>query len=534
MHCGPTTAVRRSSSAAAPDQFSSVNFAAATPPDPNLAVVELGPDGRFCYDGAVADHDVILDLTAVLRAEALVPTAPRRLLDTRRGSPLAPLAARCVDVEAGSPGDAVFVNITNTGATGRGYGLLRSSAAPPVGTRSADERLSSVNFAAGTPPNPNLALVTIGPDGRVCYDAAGAAHHTILDLFAVVDGRNTVASTPARLLDTRVFSSTCTPFARSTVSSDEVTGPWRRLSDDEFQRIVDLTSDAGIISTPPPAILGDPIADARIRAIAERRGYRQRNDAGLAGMVGVSGGLLNPATAAAWNSLVADAQRAGIGLYLASGYRTVARQRAIFVSKLGSRGHGASSVRAGRADAAIDEILRFSSIPGYSRHHTGAIVDILSPGFTLGSFHRSAAYRWLTADNYLEAKRHGFVPSYPPHAGDQGPEPEPWEFVHVGTDALRATDAFGRVDSMSIEQGPRLDAITVTGKYSDPDQFVELYNDETMVVRALARCLRVEEDLERGAGFRLTAEVAESRDVCVVARGVDGRRRLLGCVRSSA
>jgi hypothetical protein len=65
------------------DQFSSVNFAANTPANPNLAVVTIGSDGRFCYDGAVADHHVILDLAAIIPAANINATDPTRILDTR-------------------------------------------------------------------------------------------------------------------------------------------------------------------------------------------------------------------------------------------------------------------------------------------------------------------------------------------------------------------------------------------------------------------------------------------------------------------
>ncbi len=44
---------------------------------------------------------------------------------------------------------------------------------------------------------------------------------------------------------------------------------------------------------------------------------------------------------------------------------------------------------------------------------------------------------WLRADDFAVAKRHGFVPSYPRGSAPQGPQPEPWEFVHVGVGAIR-------------------------------------------------------------------------------------------------
>ena len=40
------------------------------------------------------------------------------------------------------------------------------------------------------------------------------------------------------------------------------------------------------------------------------------------------------------------------------------------------------------------------------------------------------------ADNFYNAKRFGFIPSYPDDLNAQGPNPEPWEFVWVGVDLI--------------------------------------------------------------------------------------------------
>ncbi len=113
-----------------------------------------------------------------------------------------------------SDGDVAVVNITNTQAAGRGWGALRSSFEPPVFSRPAFSQYSSVNFAANTPPNPNLALVDVderpGPQdspfdftSEFCYDGAVASHHVILDLVGHIRAANVDATTPRRLLDTR-------------------------------------------------------------------------------------------------------------------------------------------------------------------------------------------------------------------------------------------------------------------------------------------------------------------------------------------
>ncbi|MCZ6518642.1 MAG: hypothetical protein O6853_02485, partial [Actinobacteria bacterium] len=42
-------------------------------------------------------------------------------------------------------------------------------------------------------------------------------------------------------------------------------------------------------------------------------------------------------------------------------------------------------------------------------------------------------YAWLSKDNFAIPKQNGLVPSYPDDIVGQGPKPEPWEFVWIGT-----------------------------------------------------------------------------------------------------
>ncbi len=513
------------------DRFSSVNFASETAPNPNLAVATVGSDSAICYDASVSTHHVALDLVAGILADRRVRVDPIRVLDTRGDVALEPESSRCValdQVEVGgdgpsiAPGDLAIVNITPVRAAGRGYGALRSSDWRPVGGVTAAERFSSVNFANGMPPDPNLSVAIVGQDGAICYDAAVSTHHVVLDLVGAVSAEGVRPIAPQRLADTRPTSSTCTSpldLERGAVSS----GQLRELSDDEFQRLVDLTSAAGIRSGTPPSITGDPVADARIRALAEARGYRQRVDVGSAGLVAVDGQRVGAETAAAFRALQRSARAAGYSIQIGSAYRSVTRQRAIFVSKLQARGISAASVRSGRADAAIDSILQFSSIPGYSRHHTGAAID-LSAGGGINAFGRTAAYRWMAADNFAEAKRHGFVPSYPPGAGPQGPRPEPWEFVYVGVASLIDTSEYGHLATMTVAEG----RVTVTGTFARTEQTIEVFIDETRVAVATAGCV----EADQSGRFRLAASVMQplppTADVCVIG-GWSATRRLLGC-----
>ncbi|HUV07366.1 MAG TPA: D-alanyl-D-alanine carboxypeptidase family protein, partial [Spirochaetia bacterium] len=149
--------------------------------------------------------------------------------------------------------------------------------------------------------------------------------------------------------------------------------------------------------------------------------------------------------AAAWKKLEAEAGREGIRLGIISAHRPVDYQRRIFLNllKIGAlneigRPYTDGEIAGGMADGLIDRVLRESSIPGYSKHHSGYTIDItdLSSGRDFTEFGHTSGFQWISAKNYLKAKKYGFIPSYPYGAAGQGPDPEPWEYVWVGTEAL--------------------------------------------------------------------------------------------------
>ncbi|UCF99564.1 MAG: M15 family metallopeptidase [Spirochaetaceae bacterium] len=195
-----------------------------------------------------------------------------------------------------------------------------------------------------------------------------------------------------------------------------------------------------------PAITGDPVADQRIVALAVRRGYRLRQQADEYALVSDGDHMLQEAAMGAWRELQSAARNEGIQLELVSGYRSVEHQRQIFLRELGrlalqttGREYTAETIATGEADRWVEEVLQYSSIPGYSKHHSGYTIDISDPsqGHSFTDFEQTSGFVWISGRNYLNAKRFGFVPSYPIGADKQGPEPEPWEYVWVGLDRLR-------------------------------------------------------------------------------------------------
>ena len=138
----------------------------------------------------------------------------------------------------------------------------------------------------------------------------------------------------------------------------------------------------------------------------------------------------------AWLGLKSAAATEGLSMSIVSAYRSVSHQRSLFLTRLAATGATIQQVADGLADDKVDSVLVTSSIPGYSKHHTGYTIDILCAGWAFENFKNSPCNSWMIANNYKVAKEHGFIPSYPENADQQGPDPEAWEYVWVGTDVL--------------------------------------------------------------------------------------------------
>jgi hypothetical protein len=212
-----------------------------------------------------------------------------------------------------------------------------------------------------------------------------------------------------------------------------------QFTGEQFKALVDVAFEELPGLNPPgePGVItGSSSLDSRIWDLAFARGYEMRPTAVEGNLVSKDGLRMQPSAAQAWAELKSAAATAGYSLWAKSAYRSVATQRSIFQRRL-----------LGTSDSAINATLAFHSVPGTSRHHTGYALDITLPGRELWQFEGTAAHRWLTRDNNYNAKRFGFVPSYPPGVASQGPNPEPWEFVYVGLDVLAG-------DRVFIDVGP--------------------------------------------------------------------------------
>ena len=161
----------------------------------------------------------------------------------------------------------------------------------------------------------------------------------------------------------------------------------------------------------------------------------------------VGGGQLHPAAAGAFEALRADARAAGFDLAVASAWRGYARQLAIWNGKLaGERPvHDDAGRPVALADLSLQDqlaaVLRFSALPGTSRHHWGTDLDVydasvlpaggrpaLTPGEVAPGGIFDALHCWLD-ERMAAGASHGF---YRPYGVDRGGvAPERWHLSYA-------------------------------------------------------------------------------------------------------
>ncbi|UTA48675.1 M15 family metallopeptidase [Simiduia sp. 21SJ11W-1] len=160
-------------------------------------------------------------------------------------------------------------------------------------------------------------------------------------------------------------------------------------------------------------------------------------------LVSCLGGQVQPALVPALESLAQAAQDAGFAPAIASGYRDFSRQLAIFNAK--ARGEralldslGAPLVAKVLApDALLAAILRWSALPGASRHHWGTDFDIYDTSVCTAGYRLALTvaecegvmapfHAWL--NEYLSSQS-AFARPYEQDQG--GVAPEPWHLSYT-------------------------------------------------------------------------------------------------------
>lgn len=184
-------------------------------------------------------------------------------------------------------------------------------------------------------------------------------------------------------------------------------------------------------------ITGNSKADQIIRTIAVERGYKLQSAPVTNAFQKVDGGFtLQHRAAKDWLVLKKAAATEGINIGLTAGYRSAAEQREILMERLKAAGLTPAGVATGKFNPQVNALLAVTAVPGYSRHHHGYTVDISCENQPAAEFVKTVCFRWLSRENYQNSKQYGWIPSYPEGSGKQGPDPEAWEYVWVGKDAL--------------------------------------------------------------------------------------------------
>jgi LAS superfamily LD-carboxypeptidase LdcB len=242
----------------------------------------------------------------------------------------------------------------------------------------------------------------------------------------------------------KISKSSDNEFIATGLADKEVFN-YKYLTGEEFKQVWIKSKKLNTNSAKEIPITGDAGADNKIVQIAQKRGYQQQPEADSTKLVPLENELVQPEFEKAFKELKAAAAKDGVDIGVVSGFRSTTTQKDLFLSRFNAAAISKNGVvfdngqiAGGVADEIINSVLIESSVPGYSKHHTGYTMDFKdnssSADFTL--FKNTKAYRWLKANNFYNAKRFGIIPSYPEGVDNQGPDPEPWEYVYVGKDQL--------------------------------------------------------------------------------------------------
>ena len=202
-------------------------------------------------------------------------------------------------------------------------------------------------------------------------------------------------------------------------------------TDTEFLEIGDKLLDGSIPTTPNyPLFQGENGENATTIAynIAISRGYKYR----------ISKNEVDLKMTAQYDKLATEAIKEGYPIALVSSFRSPDTQKGLFLTRFYDACINTNSpcgnidIANKKADTPINQVLDTTSLPTLSKHHTGITIDVSDGETDINNFTNTRTYTWLSTNNFYNAKRFGFIPSYPPTGKNMGPNPESWEFVYVG------------------------------------------------------------------------------------------------------
>lgn len=130
--------------------------------------------------------------------------------------------------------------------------------------------------------------------------------------------------------------------------------------------------------------------------------------------------------------MLADAEKAGLSMYVCSAYRSVERQQELYDLYMGN------AVKKGKTYwEALEETRRGTAYPGRSEHGMGLAVDIISNKYTKldKKQQETPEAKWLMKNCW----KYGFILRYPVDKTDiTGIMYEPWHYRYVGVEDAKA------------------------------------------------------------------------------------------------
>lgn len=183
------------------------------------------------------------------------------------------------------------------------------------------------------------------------------------------------------------------------------------------------------------------VADHSIAQMAQSRGFSPKKLINRDELeTSADGVILKKGVRAKYDAMYEAAAQEGVQFYLISAYRDPEEQRNLFIQEMQRYGiqlnqlSSEQYVSSPAVQVLLDKVMTRVAPPEYSRHQTGITIDLASPeGVDFGS---TKAFQWLSKNNYYNAKRFGFLPSYPKldELTKYGPNPEAWEYFYAGID----------------------------------------------------------------------------------------------------
>ena len=188
--------------------------------------------------------------------------------------------------------------------------------------------------------------------------------------------------------------------------------------------------------------------------------------------------LLEKETYSAFIKMKDAAEKDGIVIKLVSGFRDFYKQQMIWNNKYKKFTNEFSL----DGPTAIKEIIRFSTIPGTSRHHWGTEIDIIDKNFEnekdlliSKKYEEGGIFNSLKKWMDKNSKRFGFYIVYDDDSNRPGFEYEPWHYTYKPISDLYQKE-FLKLNLKSI-----ISKTKVEGKEFINDEFIKKYIDENIM-----------------------------------------------------